>query len=98
MSKAILILDMPKSCDECEFCLEITENYHCCQRVSDNDDRCKRVDYDVEFYQYEKPKWCPLKELPQKQIIHNTDTTHHRFAKEGYNWCINEILKGNEKE
>ena len=61
--KAILVIDMPSSCSKCEFCLEITKNHHCCQRVSDDNNLCKRVDYDVEFYEYEKPSWCPLKQI-----------------------------------
>ena len=94
--KAILVIEMPSSCSKCEFCLEITENHHCCQRVSDDNDRCKRLDYDVEFYQYEKPDWCPLKEAPQKQTIYSVDTPHHRWAKDGYNACIDEILGDKE--
>lgn len=96
MSKAILVIDMPKNCDECEFCLEITENHHCCQRVSDDNERCKRVDYEVEFYQYEKPVWCPLKEVPKKQQHYSIDETFMRGAKTGYNACIDDILKGSE--
>ena len=93
MSKAILVLDMPSSCGKCEFCLEITEKHHCCQRVSDDNEMCKRIDYDVEFYQYEKPNWCPLREVPQKK-------THSLYSigawNSGYNACIDEILKGSE--
>lgn len=96
--KAILVMNMPKNCAKCEFCLEITENHHCCQRVSDDNNRCKRVDYDVEFYQYEKPKWCPLKEIPEKQITYSTDDEFQRIIKEGYNACIDEILGGSKKD
>ena len=101
MSKAILVMDMPSSCSKCEFCLEITENHHCCQRVSEDNDRCKRIDYEVEFYQYEKPDWCPLCEVPQKKMIEIVEEDYdggysHGFT-HGYNACIDEILRGSEE-
>lgn len=97
MSKAILVVDMPSSCGECEFCLEITENHHCCQRVSDDNERCKRVDYDVEFYQYEKPDWCPLKPMPEKKDRSKVVGDYLRGRCDGYNACIDEIMKGSEE-
>ena len=90
--KAILVMEMPSSCSKCEFCLEITENHHCCQRVSDDNDRCKRLDYDVEFYQYEKPDWCPLKPMPVKKEKHDAMPFELKHYIEGYNACIDEIL------
>ena len=76
MGKAILVIDMPSSCNECKI------NGIFCGDVGDND-ICRAGG-------------CPLKEVPQKQTIHCTDTTHHRFAKDGWNACISEILKGSE--
>lgn len=93
MSKAILVLEMPSSCSKCEFCLEITENHHCCQRVSDDNERCKRVDYDVEFYQYEKPSWCPLKPMIEKKDRNKVVGDYLRGRCDGYNACIDEILE-----
>ena len=102
MSKAILIIDMPRSCGRCEFCLEITENHHVCQQVSDDNERCKRLDYDVEFYQYEKPEWCPLRELPEKKerlvVTDDYDGGYSHGFTHGYNACLDEILKGEEHE
>lgn len=102
MSKAVLVMDMPSNCSECEFCLEIAENHHVCQRVSDNNERCKRIDYDVEVYQYEKPDWCPLRELPEKTEVSDcgelcdTDDWYDSGYADGYNACIDELLKGEE--
>lgn len=92
MNKAILVMDMPKSCGECSICASwqesafSTREYWC--PVMDN----KAVEPN------KRPDWCPLKELPQKQIVHSIDTAHHRFAKDGYNHCIDKILKGSEEE
>ncbi len=98
MSKAILVMDMPSSCSKCDFCLEITENHHCCQRVLGDNERCKRVDCDVEFYQYEKPDWCPLKPVPEKKDESDFDSDSDYFEALGYNACIDEILGGLESE
>ena len=98
MIKCVLVMDMPSGCSECEFCLEITENHHCCQRVSDNNDMCKRQDYDVEFYQYEKPNWCPLKPMPEKRPTIGKESDNDILCMNaGYNACIDELLKGEER-
>lgn len=89
-------MDMPSSCSKCEFCLEIAENHHVCQRVSDNNERCKRIDYDVEFYQYEKPDWCPLKPMIEKKDRNKVVGDYLRGRCDGYNACIDELLKGEE--
>ena len=92
MSKAILVMDMPKSCGECSICASWQESaffareYWC--PVMDNKD--------VE--PNKKPEWCPLKELPQKQRHRTIDNEFQRGAKTGWNFCINEILKGSEEE
>ena len=41
---------------------------------------------------------CPLRELPEKQVTHPIDNMFQRGAKNGWNACINEILKGEEHE
>ena len=100
MAKAILVMDMPESCAKCEFCREIRENQHCCERVVNTVGVCKRIELDVEFYQYEKPNWCPLKEVPEKTVTMELSVAHSESVemgyREGYNACIDEILGGNE--
>lgn len=86
MSKAILVIDMPKNCAECP-CYNETDFYHC--NLND-----KYIAFDQSLT--ERPNWCPLKEVPQKQTIHSIDTPHHRWAKNGYNACIDDILEGSE--
>lgn len=51
MSKAILVLDMPKYCDEC-------------QLYSYNGDWCSGANRQT--LDNNKPSWCPLKEMPLK--------------------------------
>ena len=80
MSKAILVMDMPKSCNECD--VICTEYYAVFKNGS--------------FETLVKPDGCPLKEMPQKAKYIADDTICENAAKIGYNACIDEILKGSE--
>lgn len=79
MSKAILVIDMPESCENCP----VRFVSYCNAKKAPNKISDSR----------NKPQWCPLREVPQKHTIHCTDTTHHRHVKEGWNYCIDAILK-----
>lgn len=80
--KAILVIDMPKRCNECYL---LDEPY----------DLCMPTNEDVSDYQSEtKPSWCPLKELPQKITSWKGKSTNYQQGhRDGYNACIDEILK-----
>lgn len=103
MSKAILIMDMPNSCVECEFqannvrddpiCILCTES---CIEQFVTKDEYKRIDTDLKS----KPDWCPLRSMPEKMQVCGTYpqpdgiTPSYKF---GWNACIDEILKGSEE-
>lgn len=93
MSKAVLIMDMPESCNGCDFeaynvidkpiCILCTTSY---------------VGHFLERKEYElidttsgKPDWCPLRELPE-EANHPEYWDNGRFDK-GWNACLSEILK-----
>lgn len=90
MSKAVLVMDMPSSCDMCDFVQEdnmvgfmtcinpISEVYGC----------------DVSDYIGCRPDGCPLRELPEKK-----QRTLYSIGvwNKGYNACIDELLKGEEE-
>ena len=83
MDKAILILDMPKSCYDC----------NCSKR--DNGNFCSIADRSVlqcKIYKF-IPEWCPLKPLPEKKTVRPEDSTGAVAVKYGWNNCIDEILK-----
>ena len=90
-------MDKPKNCELCEFgvckySLPLSTNrkgYYC--KLKEN-----IVVEDFDFSEEVHLSNCPLKELPQKQTVHCTDTAHHRFAKDGWNCCIDEIMRGAE--
>ena len=84
MAKAMLIMDMPSNCYECEL-----NNYHFCDVTGDNIERYRNTEY--------KPTWCPLREVPQKK---EDNLSIHIPYNEGYlrgwNDCVDEILGGGE--
>ena len=101
MSKAILVMDMPKDCCDCRFCRELDEGVKACCELMDNpsnSELCRRIDV---HYCYEKPEWCPLRELPQKQedkslkVVPTAPSQYTEYVK-GYNACIDEIIGGAE--
>jgi hypothetical protein len=82
MSKSILAIDTPKNCGQCPCFLEVATD--CCG-VNGKD-----ID------SHSKPDWCPLKSVPQKMEEENRWFSED-YAK-GRNACIDEILKGVNKD
>lgn len=86
MSKAMLIMDMPKKCHECPFAYITLSERECL--VKDMD-----INVDVKN---EKPTWCPLKEVPQKENGTFVTNAEEMGYVRGYNACVDDILKGVE--
>ena len=82
MAKAILIMDMPSSCSECNI-----QAFGACSAV-------RKFVAVTPTHLKSKPKWCPLREVPRKIAFRDSDIT--RLEKIGYNACIDEILGGGE--
>ena len=85
MNKAILIIDMPESCDKCPLLLRHEEE-RCCIPEGRNSFTTK-------------PSWCPLKPLPEKYEIdrYKCNDQFYQFKFErGYNQCIDKIV-GSQK-
>ena len=78
MSKAILVIDMPKGCYECPLAVETTHSYGACcitgSRIID----------------YSNFPWCPLKPAPEEQDIWFDDESSD--WERGYNNCLHEIV------
>lgn len=94
MNKAILVIDMPKRCDDCKLS-EYSDSWklYCC--------------YTGEVIDKIKPDWCPLKPMPAKIDVHDWDDSikaknenaqevgmymYDRGHYRGYNICIDKIL------
>ena len=80
--KAILIMDMPKYCNDC---LMVVDSFGYCQ-VKQED----IPNYKFESDCNEKPSWCPLRECPTKR----EKTNYYADWSVGYNACIDEIGGG----
>ena len=86
MAKAVLVMDMPKTCKDCSckyFSYKDYALYDCAITG-------KTVPIDGGRYG-EKPYWCPLRELPEK-VNHPDYCDNGRFDK-GWNACLDKILK-----
>jgi len=83
MSKAILVMDMPESCSEC--------NLH-------KDGYCQsKLKYTYGRIDECRASFCPVREVPQKADIKKAKTMTALTWYEGFNTCIDEILKGAEE-
>lgn len=94
MSKAILVMDMPKNCSECNQCQCGNEDgeYSC---IPDNFAHYLSSNY-VNHSCESKPDWCPLKPIPEK--VEEYPKEYYEFGNiglafdVGYNTCIDKIL------
>ena len=88
MSKAVLVMDMPRKCNDCQFYYE----------TYDEDDdyvsKCEVLnDITIDGF-IDKYSGCPLKPMPEK-ANHPDWCDGGRYDK-GYNACIDELLNGEE--
>lgn len=89
--KALLVMDMPGSCEECLFCDSIDYTCGAFRILGKN-------------YTYDCPEdgvadWCPLKPVPEKRkadvipLSPLLKETLSEYSK-GWNACIDKILEG----
>lgn len=82
MTKGIILIDMPESCVECDFC----EGSSFCEYPHIN-----RL---VTSYIRSRPDWCPIKPMPEKIIYKNRQGLLQEQLALGWNACIDDILGG----
>lgn len=97
MAKAILVMDMPKSCERCRL-----HSFW----GNDLDVLCKMEGKAQSFEDACKgrPSWCPVREVPEKKEAQKINPyemnkiEYNKGYRQGYNKCIDEILgKDDEK-
>lgn len=83
MSKSVLVIDTPRNCEQCRF------------SGSDGDVCCleDKLISEQEYFD-KKADWCPLLEFPKKKDMEPGKTIIRAAQHEGWNMCIDEILKG----
>lgn len=87
MAKAVLVMDMPESCFECNFLYcDGDTNLDSCQAREE----ARPVDSET----YKKPDWCPLRELPEKipELESGYESIDRTLHREGWNDCLDRIL------
>ncbi len=94
MAKAILIIDMPESCFGCDF-------LYCNADAGIDSCQAMKVPRIVDSETYERPNWCPLRELPERKETYTMLELHSNGRwtegmKAGFNACLDEILKDDE--
>ena len=91
MKKAVLLMDVPETCLDCNLCVLDTDgSISCyynkreiCSNVGENNSR---------------PNWCPLRPLPDRKEITETYKWEDRLPsfKCGWNWCLDDITGRNK--
>lgn len=61
MSKAILVIDMPECCGDCQLMDDDASGRYCIAHDEDY--------IDIPDTMEGKPDWCPLRELPEKMKV-----------------------------
>ena len=91
MSKAILVMDMPDKCGECECSYCDYDDPHLnliCAVVGDN------------VSGSDKPDWCPLREMPEKLPLQGDVSDLQKMLEEmrraSWNACIDAIGGGDD--
>ena len=91
MKKAVLLMDVPEKCLDCNLCvLDMDGSISCyynkreiCSNVGENNSR---------------PEWCPLKSLPEEDHEdHYPNELEYGYA-DGWNDCLREIMGGSNNE
>lgn len=90
MSKAVLVIDMPKRCIDCE----IGQNYSIIIETCVSCPIAGKSALDEEAETI--PDWCPLMDLPEKDNGDYPANTFDAGFVEGRNQCIDEITGGME--
>lgn len=94
MGKGIVVVDIPKYCKNCLFCIGEEMEEMCCSLADDeNETDCFRT---IEDYFQKRPDWCPIKLIPEKLETSRGMINRLKDQIRGYNACIDEILKGEE--
>ena len=90
MAKAVLVTDMPESCFGCNF-------LYCNADAGIDSCQAMEVSRIVDSEKYERPDWCPLRELPERK--EELPVEKYEFGglgkafTSGWNACLDKILK-----
>lgn len=84
MAKAVLVMDMPENCADCQLADDDSSGLYCMPA----DDY-----YDGPDSSEDRASFCPLRELPEKKEINYYMNSKEKGVVEGWNACLDKILK-----
>lgn len=96
MKKVYIVMDEPEKCEKCKLSSEAGFGAVICSIIG------KLIGLDEEIRNVEKPEWCPLKPLPEKQALDIATCNALSFSEKemdmasGWNACIDRILEGGD--
>ena len=92
MSKAVLVIDMPKNCANCPLKSQLRTGLsnvtHCCNLTE------SMIKLDEMFEK--RLDGCPLKVLPKEDDSSVNPTLENIYYAEGWNDCLKEIVRKDE--
>lgn len=94
MSKSILVIDTPEACIGCPCCFADNVTIWCGKKRKA---LCEPMKLPKGIEKF-KPDWCPLLDLPEKREVPLQYPYLHQLIADGWNACIDEILKGANEE
>ena len=87
MSKAILVLDMPEKCEDCQLAEKQSGEYWYCNALHNY---TSFIDFNEK-----KPSNCPLRPMPEKKQlngdVHNMQSLVEEISSASWNACIDAI-------
>lgn len=91
MPKAVLIMDMPESCADCQLADDDPSGLYCVFA----DDY-----YDGSDSSEDRASFCPLRKLPEKipELKSGYEDLSKSIRRMGWNACLDEILKEGRSE
>lgn len=99
MSKGIIVLDkIPESCEECP-----VETHFEKQNGDEYGHSCPFAYMGLtrRFREEGRAEWCPIQPMPEKKPltgdVSNPEKVGNELIRAGWNACIDEILKGADK-
>lgn len=86
MPKAVLIMDMPECCADCQLADDDPSGLYCVPA-----DKY----YDGEESTEDRASWCPLRELPEKipDLEHGYENVDKSIIRVGWNACLDMMLE-----
>ena len=98
MSKSILIIDKPKSCNRCRLQAYDNDGGMICAGEYLTAFEPKNTSIHDNYWNGTKPNWCPLKLLPkyinEEKALDITKVNDHTYLNgvvDGFSICLNEI-------